>query len=89
MTRCDDPAMSGSTPYRSPDDDTPVRRPAGDGRLAAALIMLRTDLSPVVDQLLAGELERDDRAALASALRRVADELSPLPIVIDPEGVTP
>jgi hypothetical protein len=54
----------------------------GDDRLVAALVLLRDGLSPVVDQVTAGELESEDRADLARALRTVADQLDP-PVVID------
>jgi hypothetical protein len=53
-----------------------------DARLVAALTALRDQLGPVVDEIAFGELDSEDRRALARALRTVADALAPL-IVID------
>lgn len=57
-----------------------------DGRLVAALTVLRDQLGPVVDELLAGELGEVDRAELAMALFTVAEELvPPVVAVVEPD----
>ena len=53
-----------------------------DARLVAGLTVLRDQLGPVVDEIAFGELDSEDRRALARALRMVADALAPL-VVID------
>jgi hypothetical protein len=57
-------------------------------RLVAALVLLRDQLAPVVDELLADELSRDDQRQLANALRKVADELDSVVEAPEP-GITP
>ena len=52
-----------------------------DARLVAALTVLRDQLAPVVDELLADELTEQERAELARALRTVAQDLSPIAVV--------
>lgn len=51
------------------------RMPSEDGRLVAAFTMLVTELPDVIEELLARQLERDDRRALAAVFRRVVADL--------------
>ena len=60
-----------------------------DGRLVAALTLLRDRLAGVVDGLLARELSEQDRTELARALRTVAENLSPAPVTRAYEGEPP
>jgi hypothetical protein len=53
----------------------------GDGRLVAALVLLRDRLAGVVEKVLAGEVGAADRADLARALRIVAQDLAPVRVV--------
>lgn len=46
-------------------------------RLVAALTVLRDHLAPVVDELLAGQLDAEGRAMVATTLRTIADDLDP------------
>lgn len=52
-----------------------------DARLVAALTLLRDRLAGVVDELLARELDEQDRAELARALRTIAQDLAPALVV--------
>jgi len=45
----------------------------------AALTVLRDHLAPVVEELLAGQLDAEGRALIAQALRAVAEDLDPHP----------
>ncbi|MFL6145714.1 MAG: hypothetical protein ACJ72N_28100 [Labedaea sp.] len=54
---------------------------SADQRLVAALVLLRDRLSGVVEEVLAGEISQADRSDLARALRRIAENLSPIPVV--------
>jgi hypothetical protein len=47
-------------------------------RLVAALTLLRDQLGPVVDELIAGELSREAERRLAKALRMIAADLDPV-----------
>jgi hypothetical protein len=48
-------------------------------RLVAALTVLRDNLSPVVEDLLAGQLDAEGRTLVAKTLRAIADDLDRLP----------
>ena len=60
-----------------------------DRRLVVALTLLRDQLAAVVDEVLARELGEADRAELARALRAVAEDLSPTPVVRSDEDERP
>jgi hypothetical protein len=51
-----------------------------DQRLVAALTLLRDQLGPVVNEITFGELDAEDRCALARALRTVADKIGCLAV---------
>lgn len=63
---------------RSPDNGEFRAMSKDDQRLATALILLRDQLAPVVDEITFGELDAEDRRHLSRALHTVADALAPI-----------